>query len=149
MGTWDAIPLSWDTPAMQGKKPNTMIELRISLIALKAEDQASKMDDVKTAITTNAALFPALPVSLATYSAKVAAIKGNLAAIKTKEEELKNLRLLGPGLLAEGRHMYGQNGSMWRASAGTIRPGPCSPAMNWPRSRRPRVPLRHRRLREL
>ena len=96
---------------VQGKNPGIMITLRTSLTSLTAPDQASKMADVKAALTTNAALFPNLPVPLATFSAKLTAIQGNLAAITAKEEELKNLRLVRNTLLADGRLMYSQNGS--------------------------------------
>lgn len=117
MATWDTPPnlaawdkpVTWDALPEQGKQQTKMITLITSLTALKPEDQASKMDTVKTALTTNALIFPDLPVPLATYAAKVAAIKQLLSDIKTKEQELKSLRLSRPGLLAEGQLMYSQN----------------------------------------
>ena len=76
---------------------------------LKPEDQASKMTNVKNGLTASAAIFPAPPVTLVTYSAEVKAINDNLDAITAKEEQLKSLRLARPGLLAVGRLSYAKN----------------------------------------
>ena len=117
LATWDG-PATWDSIPAPGKPIKSMIELRTSLTGLKPDDQHSKMDTVRNGIEDNPTLFPNLPVPLATFAAKVDAVKTNLDAIKTKEAELKQLRIDRGTLLAEGRLMYASNAAHVAGASG-------------------------------
>ena len=86
-----------------------MVKLRTSLTSLKFEVQIAKMEAVNAGLTTHAATFTPLAVPLATYTAKVAEITANAAAIQANDDLALSLRLTRDTLLGEGRLMYEQN----------------------------------------
>jgi hypothetical protein len=96
-----------------------MVKLRTSLTSLKFEVQIAKMEAVNAGLTTHAATFTPLAVPLATYTAKVAEITANAAAIQANDDLALSLRLTRDTLLGEGRLMYEQNaGSVAGLSGG-------------------------------
>lgn len=115
--TWDSL-VTWDALPKPGNTIKPMIELRTSLSGLKPDDQHTKMNTVRNGLAAHPALFPNLPVPLATFAAKVDAIEDNLDAILAKEGELKQLRIDRGTLLAEGRLMYASNAAHVAGASG-------------------------------
>lgn len=95
-----------------------MVKLRTALASLKPEVQIAKMVAAKDGLTTHAATFTPLAVLLATYTAKVAEITDNAAAILANDALAKSLRLTRDELLGEGRLMYEQNASSVTGKSG-------------------------------
>jgi hypothetical protein len=86
-----------------------MVKLRTALASLKPEVQIAKMVAAKDGLTTHAATFTPLAVSLVTYTAKVQEITDNAADIVANDALAVSLRLKRDELLGEGRLMYEQN----------------------------------------
>ena len=90
-------------------QPKKMAKLRTALASLKPETQTAKMVAVRDGLTTHAATFSTLAVSLVDYTAKVKEITDNAAAIVANDALGESLRLERTKLLGEGRLMYEQN----------------------------------------
>ena len=86
-----------------------MVKLRTALASLKIEVQITKMVAAKDGLTTHAATFTPLAVSLVDYTAKVKEITDNAADIVASDAQAASLRLRREKLLGEGRLMYEQN----------------------------------------
>lgn len=95
-----------------------MVKLRTALASLKPEVQIAKMVAAKDGLTTHAATFTPLAVSLVTYTAKVQEITDNAAAIVANDALATSLRLEREKLLREGRLMYEQNAGSVTGKAG-------------------------------
>lgn len=95
-----------------------MVKLRTSLTSLKFEVQIAKMEAVNAGLTTHAATFTPLAVTLVDYTAKVKEITDNAAAIVANDALAASLRLTRDTLLGEGRLMYEQNAGSVAGKAG-------------------------------
>jgi hypothetical protein len=121
---WDQAPVltrdsqnKWDA-VRPIHTPKKMVKRRTALASLKPEVQIAKMVAVMDGLTTHAATFAPLAVSLVTSTVNVTEITDNAAAILVNDALAASLRLTRDTLLGEGPLIYEQNAGSVTGKAG-------------------------------